>query len=75
MGKMKQILMNLEEQLSELSSNQIFYINEDFADMLIPLAVKYKVNYKLTYNLPSNALAAIVNENKLKFNQEEIIYG
>ena len=72
---MKQILMNLEEQLSELSSNQIFYINEDFADMLIPLAVKYKVNYKLTYNLPGNALAAIVNENKLKFNQEEIIYG
>lgn len=75
MGKMKQILMDLEEQLSEFGPNQIFYINEDFADMIIPLAVKYKVNYKLTYNLPSNALAAIVNEDKLRFNPEEIIYG
>lgn len=75
MGKMKQLLMDLEEQLSELAPNQIFYINETFADMLIPLAVKYRVNYKLTFNLPDSALGAIVNEDKLKFNPEELIYG
>lgn len=75
MGRMRQILDNLEEQLSELGSNQIFYINETFADMLIPLAVRYRVNYKLTFNLPDSALGAIVNEDKLKFNQEELIYG
>lgn len=75
MGRMRQILDDLEEQLSELGPNQIFYINETFADMLIPLAVRYRVNYKLTFNLPDNALGAIVNEDKLKFNQEELIYG
>ena len=75
MGKMKQLLMDLEEQLSELTPNQIFYINETFADMLIPLAVRYRVNYKLTFNLPDSALGAIVDEDKLKFNPEELIYG
>lgn len=75
MGKMRQILDDLEEQLSELGPNQIFYINETFADMLIPLAVRYRVNYKLTFNLPDSAIGAIVNEDKLRFNSEEIIYG
>lgn len=75
MGKMKQILMDLEEELANFGPNQIFYINETFADMLIPLAVRYRVNYKLTFNLPDSALGAIVNEDKLKFKQEEIIYG
>lgn len=75
MGKMKQILMNLEEELANFGPNQIFYINETFADMLIPLAVRYRVNYKLTFNLPDSALGAIVNEDKLKFKPEEIIYG
>ena len=75
MGKMKQLLMDLEEQLSELTPNQIFYINETFAGMLILLAVKYRVNYKLTFNLPNSALGAIFNEDKLKLNPEELIYG
>lgn len=75
MGRMKEILLDLQENISVMGANEILYINREFEDMIIPIAVFHKVNYRVIDVLPNNVLGAIVDANKLKFDEGDLFYA
>lgn len=75
MGRMKEILIDLQENISAMSASEILYINREFEDMIIPIAVFHKVNYRVIDVLPNNVLAAIADAGKLKFDEGDLFYA